>query len=397
MNTIKKFIPRFPVAVYVIIFCAFFKAVAYWDLTPYLPMYLANTIGLGTKSSGYLLGISSFSGTVMGVFCGYLIDRYNKRKIYIGSLIAMAIGYFSFGLTSNMLVILALLVIINVSSSSLAIVSNAWFSIILTEEESAKAFSIKYIFENIGAMIGPVLCTFLIRNSLRSPFFIAAGSLCITTIIFWTRPKNLLRDNIVEKEDTTNGLRQNIGLLISDKSLLYFTIGGVFSMMVYGALVTFMSLFFSVTSSYEVACQQVAYISALNAVIVLSVQYFVSLIIKEDTIMKWIRFAVVSMMIGLIILMFNTNSVFLTISIVLLSFGEVTIVPAVYLFIIKITPEDKRGVYLGKQNLIYLGLSLTPIVCGFLLSEFVPQWMFVFLISSLGVSLYFYSLGYAKS
>lgn len=397
MNLIKKFVPRFPMAVYVVILCAFLKAVAYWVLTPYLPIYFDNAMGLEAKNSGYLIGIGSLSGTIMSVFCGYLIDRYNKRKIYIMSIIAMAVSYVCFGLTSNVLLVLVFLVIINVSSSSLSIVSNTWFSVLLTEEESTKAFSIKYILENIGAMVGPILGTLLVKNSLYAPFLVAAGSLVLTMIFFGLCPKTLFRDSISEKENHKEGIYQTMTLLISDKRLLYFTLGGVFSMMVYGALVTFMSLFFSVTLSHEAAYQQVAYISALNAIIVLSVQYFVSSLVKERTILKWIRSAIIAMALGLLFLMFNTNLIFLTLSTVLLSFGEVAIVPAEYLFILKITPESKRGLYFGAQNLIYLGLSLTPIICGYLLSEFTAQWMFVFLIASLGVSLYFYSRGYARS
>lgn len=231
------------------------------------------------------------------------------------------------------------MVIINVSSSSLSIVSNTWFSVLLTEEESTKAFSIKYILENIGAMVGPILGTLLVKNSLYAPFLVAAGSLVITMIFFGLCPKTLFRDSISEKENHKEGIYQTMTLLISDKRLLYFTLGGVFSMMVYGALVTFMSLFFSVTLSHEAAYQQVAYISALNAII--------------------------AMALGLLFLMFNTNLIFLTLSTVLVSFGEVAIVPAEYLFILKITPESKRGLYFGAQNLIYLGLSLTPIICGY--------------------------------
>jgi predicted MFS family arabinose efflux permease len=287
--------------------------------------------------------------------------------------------------------------IINIASSSLTITSNAWISILLSDEESAKAFSIKYIFENIGAMIGPVLGTFFIAVDPRFPFFIAAVSLCITIIVFGLYSKPLHKGIKNEKAIPSEGVKKTFRLLIRDKSLLYFTIGGIFSMMIYGALVTFMSLFFSVTYSYEIAYQKVAYISVLNAVIVLSIQYFVSAVIKKDTIMKWIRFAIISMIIGLMILMYNTNFIFMTVAILLLSFGEVVIVPAEYLFIIKITPENKRGLYLGAQNLIYLGLSFSPIICGFMLEKFAPQWMLLFLAVLLGLSLFFYSLGYVKS
>lgn len=399
MNKIIRILPKFTGLVYLIIFCAFFKAIAYWALTPYLPMYLSEFLGTGVENSGYMIGASSLVGMFMSIFCGYIIDRYDKTLVFIISLIIMAICYIIFPFISAIIVIVLLLMITSITSSSLSIVSSAWFSIELSEEESPKAFSLKYILENIGAMIGPVLGTVLISYDIRFPFIIAAGCLILTSIIFLVCSKFLVKSKekvkIIDTESPK--VKETFSSLLKDKRLLYFTIGGILSMMVYGALATFMSLFFSATLSYDIAYEKVAYISALNAGIVLITQYFVSSFIKKEKIIHWITFAILTMIIGLIILMFNSNFLWLTISVIFLSIGEVTIVPAEYLFIIKITPEDKRGVYMGTQNLIFLGLSLSPIICGYLLSNFGVNAMFITLCIILLVSLFFYSKGYTKS
>ena len=81
----------------------------------------------------------------------------------------------------------------------------------------------------------------------------------------------------------------------------------------------------------------------------------------------------------------------------LLSFGEVAIVPAEYLFIIKITPKEQRGVYLGAQNMIVLGLSISPVLCGYLLKEATASMMFAVLCVILVFSLAFYQMGYSVS
>lgn len=399
MKVSEILLPKFPMAIHVIILCAFFKAVAYWALTPYLPMYLGDCLGIGVENSGYLIGLGSLSGTLMSVFCGFLIDRYDKRKIFALSLFVMAVSYLIFPEMSNVIPILGLLMIINIASSSLAIVTNAWFSIMLSEEESTKAFSIKYILENIGAMAGPVLGTVLVKHDLRSPFYVASGSLILITLCFYAYSKTTAGSQSKGKSDegrnTDAGIRQTMRLLVQDKRLLYFTIGGVLSMMIYGALVTFMSLFFSSVLPYDEAYRRAAYISALNAAFVMGLQYFVSAVITKRTIMKWVRFAVLSMIAGLVILVFRSDLMWLTAAIVCLSFGEVAIVPAEYLFIIKITPKDQRGAYLGAQNMIVLGLSISPVMCGYLLKEAGPSFMFAVLCIVLVFSLAFYQMGYS--
>lgn len=279
--------------------------------------------------------------------------------------------------------------------------SNAWFSILLSEEESGKAFSSKYIVENIGAMVGPVLGTFFVTYDVKVPFAIAAGCMLLTAILFFlcSRGMQMPQGTRINGGDAPimNGVRQTFLMVFRDKRLLYFTVGGILSMMVYGALATFMSLFFSSILSYDVAYHRVAYVSALNAVIVMAAQYVVSASVKKNTIMKWIRLGILSMIAGLVILIFHSDILCLTAAVVLLSLDEVTIVPAEYLFIIKITPEELRGVYIGAQNLIYLGLSLSPVICGFLLDNTGPQMMFLCLACILVGSLLFYQSGYQKS
>lgn len=336
MKVTGRILPKFPRAVCVIILCAFFKAVAYWALTPYLPMYLGNRLGISVENSGYLIGLGSLSGTIMSIFCGFLIDRRDKKKIFALSLSVMAVSYLIFPGMSNGFLILGVLMVINIASSSLAIVTNAWFSIMLSEEESTKAFSIKYILENIGAMVGPVLGTVLVKLDLRFPFYVASASLVLITLIFFVYSKALVSSPVNGKIDVGKtedlGIGQTMRLLVQDKRLLYFTIGGVLSMMA-----------------------------------------------------------------GLIILIFRSDLLWLTAAIVLLSFGEVAIVPAEYLFIIKITPKEQRGVYLGAQNMIVLGLSISPVLCGYLLKEATASMMFAVLCIILVFSLAFYQMGYSVS
>ena len=146
-----------------------------------------------------------------------------------------AVSYLIFPGMSNGFLILGVLMVINIASSSLAIVTNAWFSIMLSEEESTKAFSIKYILENIGAMVGPVLGTVLVKLDLRFPFYVASASLVLITLIFFVYSKALVSSPVNGKIDVGKtedlGIGQTMRLLVQDKRLLYFTIGGVLSMM----------------------------------------------------------------------------------------------------------------------------------------------------------------------
>lgn len=73
--------------------------------------------------------------------------------------------------------------------------------------------------------------------------------------------------------------------------------------------------------------------------------------------------------------------------------GEIIIIPAEYLFIDYIAPEDMRGVYYGAQNLSNLGAALGPVLCGMALSLYAPQAMFYVLSTCIVLASVFYFMG----
>jgi MFS family permease len=81
------------------------------------------------------------------------------------------------------------------------------------------------------------------------------------------------------------------------------------------------------------------------------------------------------------------------VAMIVFTVGEIIIIPAEYLFIDYIAPEDMRGVYYGAQNLSNLGAALGPVLCGFVLSLYAPQAMFHVLSLCVVAASVFYFLG----
>ena len=167
--------------------------------------------------------------------------------------------------------------------------------------------------------------------------------------------------------------------------------------MIYGALVTFMSLFFSSVLPYDEAYQRVAYISALNAAIVMGLQYFVRRTYQEESNheMGEVRCRVhdgrpdnFNLSVGPAVAYCGDRVA------VLWRSGHCTGGVLIYY---KRLLQKSRGVYLGAQNMIVLGLSISPVLCGYLLKEATASMMFAVLCIILVFSPAFYQMGYSVS
>jgi predicted MFS family arabinose efflux permease len=84
------------------------------------------------------------------------------------------------------------------------------------------------------------------------------------------------------------------------------------------------------------------------------------------------------------------------IGMIVLTLGEVSLVPAEYLFIDVIAPEHLRGSYYGAQNLANIGSALSPLLCGIVLTHAPAVTMFWVQITLTMTGAGLFYLGYRK-
>jgi MFS family permease len=374
----------------------------FWIIIPYLPAYLNKGLGVNVEISGYILGVSMLVGPIFSIYGGFLADRFNKYLMYIYLLLLLTCLFFIFPLASNLIIILALLTVINVTSSSMSVICNAWFSELLPQEERSKAFTLRYTLENIGAATGPFLGTLLITQSIGAPFLIAGifGILTMLMLLFFRNKfiNNSEHGAIAIKKENSEILTfsQMLNILRQDKKLILFIIGGLLSMAIYAPLTTYLSQYLVTIKSYEEAYRTVAYVSAVNATIVIAFQYIIGINIKKEKAILWLRISMMSFIIGLFILSNTVIMGWWIVAIIIFTLGEIIIVPLEYIFIDSIAPANLKGSYFGAQNLIYIGVMVGPVMCGFLLNRVSSQMMFYALILIVVLALLFYQWGYNK-
>lgn len=130
-----------------------------------------------------------------------------------------------------------------------------------------------------------------------------------------------------------------LAVLRGDQRLLLFTLGGIFSTAVYGPLLTYLSQYLIVVETASVAYETVAYLSAANAVVVISLQYLFGSWIKEEKLLAWVSLVSAAFVVGLIGLSLSQELWIWVFAIIIFTIGEIIIVPAEYMFIDKIAPN----------------------------------------------------------
>ncbi len=347
---------------------------------------------------GYMLGICLFFGTITSVYGGYLADKFNKLFFMYVLLVSMALLFFFLPTLSSITLILCALILVNTLSSSLGVTNNALLANLLPEENRTKAFSLRYSLENIGIAVGPFLGAWTMHWHVQGPFFLAGFftlAMLLLLIIFRQHfNKTLSSSRTVEKPSEPSHFIEVLHVLRRDKRLIFFTLGGICSMTVYGPLLTYLSQYLVISQSADMAYQTIAYVSAVNAALVIGLQYLVGCRLKKEHLMYWLIISIIAFAVGLTILSLSAPLLPWLFAIALFTLGEVIIVTIEYMFIDAIAPLHAKGSYFGAQNLIFLGVALGPVLCGFLLKNSSPHSMFYALIAIVLFSFIFYYLGY---
>lgn len=392
MRELLHMLRALPRTVQIMLLVAMAKSVSSFALLAYLPVYLHGSLHLGDQWIGYTLGLCLALGTLASLYGGYLADRFEKINLMIGLDLALTALYLALPLIGSAPAAAVCLLVVNTASSTLGVANNALLSELVRSEHRTKVFSFRYSLQNIGAAIGPFLGAWIVGSHPTGPFLLAAGVIMLSLL-----PVVAYRRQFLRGEGGTAAERPEFAAVLrtmrADRRLGFFTLGGILSIMVYGPLLTYMSQYLMLVDSQDDAYRTVAYISAANAVVVIALQYLLGSRLREKTLLRWLTWGTAAFVVGLVGLASSAQLWLMVAAVAVFTVGEVIMVPAEYMCIDMIAPDDLRGSYFGAQNLIHLGMAFGPIICGFLLEHAASVVMFYALIAVLAVSWLCYLVG----
>src|SRR5471030_667918 len=366
---------------------------------PFITIYLTEHYHLLPQSVGAILGASLAIGILSSLYGGYLVDKFTHRTLIGVSISLFSLSFFLLPVMPGISGVLVVLALLNASYALLSITIKACIASWLPVAKRVKAFSMNYTLINVGWAVGSSLGVWLAGFSPMLPFLIS-GVLALGTVITLMWGLRHIPNRPAQAEHDQNplpkpNLRQTLSILTHDRRLIYFTLGSTLSSIVFGQFTGYLSQYLILTSNAVFAYQVIGAIMITNAIIVIAFQYALSSRMKQETLLKWLFLGIVFFILGLVGFMVAGPSIFIwMIAMVIFSFGELIVIPAEYMFIDFIAPDNMKGSYYGMQNLSNLGGAINPVLCGFLLSYTAPPVMFIALIIASIAGLVFFWLGH---
>ncbi|MGP9290757.1 MFS transporter [Yersinia pestis] len=363
---------------------------------PFITIYLVEHFQLAPDTVGLLLGASLALGIFTSLHGGYLVDKFNKKRLILLTIILFSATFFALPWIEHPAWVILTLALLHSAYSVYTIAVKACFADWLPVNERIKAFSANYTLVNVGWAIGPVMGVLVVGFGPQLPFIISGALALLVAIVlkFRINDADMLATERVSSESVPD-LRQTFNILRHDKRLIYFTLGSLLGAMVFAQFSGYLSQYLITVFDAKFAYQVIGAVMTVNATIVIALQYLLSRRMNQQNLMRWLMIGTLFFIIGLLGFMVAQDSIPLwMLAMAIFSLGEIIVIPAEYLFIDFIAPANLKGSYYGVQNLGQLGGAINPVLCGFLLAYTVPEMMFYMLIIAATLGLVLFYRGY---
>jgi len=342
-------------------------------LFPFFSLYITEKFGVGMTQAGIILGIFSIFGLIGGVIGGALTDRFGRRKLILFGLVFSAGSTLALGFVNELAVLYPLAAIIGLLSDIAGPAHQAMIADILPEKQRAEGFGIMRVVGNLSWIIGPTIGGFVAYYSYLALFVTDAIISCVVAVLFFllipeTKPQTITEESGESIFSTFRGYFQ----VLRDRAFVAFIFAATLMGLVYLQMYNSLSVF--LRDSHGITPQGYGFLLTSSAITVILFQFWTTRRIKSKPPFLMMALGTLFYMVGFS--MFGVVSAYwlFASAIVIITIGEMIIMPTSQALAANFAPEDMRGRYMAVFGLTWMvPATLGPGAAGVILDNYNPN------------------------
>lgn len=345
---------------------------------PFMTIYLTRQYQMEIDTVGIAMTLAMTIGVLFSIGFGILADRIDKKPCMLFAVIFFISGFIAIPSVNNATLVIIFFSLINCSYSVFATVLKGYFADTLSMNMKTKIFSLNYTFVNIGWTVGPPIGTWLLIYSINLPFWLAVISATFPLLFIQKYVQSVKPSD----HNSVSHSRWNPKVMLQDQVLAWFIISTFLGSLVFGTFVTWISQYVITVTNSDFAQTVIGVILPINAIVVVSLQYYVGKQIRVHNLKKLMSLGTLFFILGLTTFMLAKENLYIWgIGAFIFTLGELIYAPGEYMLIDSIAPEGMKSSYFSAQSLGLLGGAFTPMITGIVLTELPPDTIFLILIS----------------
>lgn len=336
---------------------------------PFLTIYMRQRLNVPLTTVALLLTLNSVVGLATTTIAGPLVDRFGRKGAMI---LSLAVGSLTFvGMSAaGTLGLWSLLMIVSGAFSPLYRVgSNSMVADLIEPERRASAYALLRLIANLGVAIGPSVGGFFATVSYALAFYTAATAHVAFTllILFFVRETMPQATETPGEAATDSGY----GQVLRDRPFLAFC--GVYTLagMAYSLMMVLLPVY--AKENFGVPENQYGFIMATNAAMVVLFQYTITRTTERYHYLPVLAIGSLFYAVGVGSVALGRNFLTFLVSMVILTIGEMIMIPTSTALTANLAPPTMRGRYMSVYGLTWgAGFAIGPVLGGFLNDQLAP-------------------------
>lgn len=326
---------------------------------PFLALYLTQEIGVEPGKAGLVLTFYGIGALISAPFAGKLSDKIGALNLIKLSLLSSGVLYFVYLFFNSYIAISIISVVLAVVSESFRPAGMSFISTEASADQRKPAYALYRLAINLGMSIGPVVGGLLSAINFDLLFYVD-GFTSIAAGIFLLLAKWQVKPREVEIE---KGKPDEIVLkqkaVWKDGLFMYFLFAALPVAMVF--MQHFSSLPLFIVDGLGFSRSTFGLLVAVNTVIIIIAEVPLNANMSHWADWKGLALGSLLCAIGFGGMVFTTEIIGIIITIIIWTFGEMIFFPAAASFAAEISPENRRGEYMGYFQMMFsLSFTLAP-------------------------------------
>jgi MFS family permease len=358
---------------------------------PFLLIYASGKLHLPLSTVATLISINAGTGLFASFLAGTLADKIGRKVVMVFSLALNGVAYFFLMRAGTYPQFVILMIFIGLSNPLYQVGADAMLADMIPSEKRTDAYAINRIANNAAFGIGPAVGGFLASTSYNLAFYGAStGFIIYSLLLFFLAHETLDKtasvtttDSLADQVQGAEGYMR----VFHDKGYMAFV-----SMMAIGLIAPSMLWILMpvyAKTNFNIPEAMYGWIPTTNALMCVFIQFSVTQITRRYKTLPVAATGMLLYAIGVGSVALMTGFWGFWLSMVIITLGELTLVPTASKYVADIAPADLRGRYMSMHWLGWgLARTLSPIIGGFLNDRISPHaiWIGGLLIGLVSVS-----------
>ena len=352
---------------------------------PFLMIYVRQRVDLSLTQAASLMTINATAGLFAAFIAGPITDRVGRKWVMVISLAGNGAVYFFMGSAHSYLNFAILMILSGTFNPLYRVGADAMLADLIPSEKRPDAYALMRLSNNAGIAIGPMIGGFLASISYSITFFLAGSGMLIYSLLI----AFFAQETLPKKSNPSEHVLKSFGgyiQVLRDSQFLSFV--GVFVLAQMCAVLIWILMPVYANEIYKVSESQYGFIPTTNALMVVFLQVYVTHITKRYRPLPVMALGTFFYTLGVGSVAFSHSFTGFWISIVIMTIGELILMPTASAYVAGLAPPDMRGRYMSVAGLTWSAAAgIGPLMGGYLNDNIAPvaTWYGGFVIGIIGI------------